>query len=125
MSEGEFLHLRIFGFPAPVAILARYAGLMRTLGPSAEWPQGKQVMSANLDIEAIEYAFRWRRRHHPLQQRIHGLCFLCESHQRYWDYFHNAQSTRVRAWLQLSRAGARSVWLLIKGSYLIKRYGLV
>jgi hypothetical protein len=125
LAEGAFIHGKLFGFTAPPEILSRYATFSRTIGASAKWPQIERVILADIDVEAVEYAFRFRRRHHPLQQRIHGLCFICEAHPRYWNLFYSDQSARGVSWVRLSLALARTGWLWIKGSYLIYRHHLV
>ncbi len=98
---------------------------MPTIAPSAPWPQLEHVMQANLDVEALEFAFRFRQPHHPLKQRIHGLCFICEAHPTYWDIYYAGESARLASWLRLAFTGVRTVWLWLKGNYLIYKYHLV
>jgi hypothetical protein len=124
-TEGEFIHRKIFGFSAPSEVLRRYNDFVETIATSAAWPQREQVIQADLDVEALEFAFRFRRPHHPLKQRIQGLCFICEAHPAYWQIFYAGKSARVASWFQLALTGVRTIWLLAKGNYLIHRHHLV
>ena len=85
----------------------------------------EKAIARSLDVEALEFAFRFRNRHHPLQQRIHGLCFICETDPAYWEFFYAGKRARIASWLRLAITGVRSVWLLAKGTYLIHRHHLV
>ena len=125
IAEGEFIHRKLFRFAASIEILNRYAGFVGTIAPSSPWPQMEHAMQANLDVEALEFAFRFRQPHHPLKQRIHGLCFICEAHPTYWDIFYAGESAHLASWLRLAFTGVRTVWLWLKGNYLIYKYHLV
>ena len=125
ITEGEFIHRKIFGFTAPPEILRRYNDFVETIATAAAWTQLKQVIESDLDVEALEFAFRFQRPHHPLKQRIQGLCFICEAHPAYWQIFYAGKSARVVSWFQLAFTGVRTIWLLAKGNYLIRRHHLV
>ena len=125
IAEGIFLHQRLFGFAPSPEILSRYAAFLSTIDASAGQHQIERIVDGNLDVEAIVYALRFRHRHHPLQQRIHGLCFVCEANPRYWTLFYSERTMRASAWAELAFTAVRSGWLLVKGTYLIQRHSIV
>ena len=83
------------------------------------------ILFCGLDVEAVEYALRLRDRDNVLTKKIQILFYLVEVRAKYFGYFFNCRTNRIRAAADLFHAVLLSVYKLIKGRYFVRRYGLV
>lgn len=124
-AEVQHLHQSIFGFPPSELIVARYQAFVRTLGSSAACATTDRAVKKKLDVEAIAAALSRKRPHHPLEQRIHALLYLCETQSTYQGFFYAQRSRPIVAWLSLIGHVFRTAWKISKGWVLVQRHELL
>jgi hypothetical protein len=127
VGEADWLHRALFGVAVPPPLAARYAVALACLDiPAGSGQQGtiERVVTARLDVEAVELALR-RRGPHLLTRKLHALTFLAETTHGYHDRFVLERRSRTAAFATLISAGARSAYKWLKGRYLVWRHGLV
>jgi hypothetical protein len=123
-SEARYLHRELFGSEPEQIIVSRYAEFIQTLGANQSCSTTKMVMEKQLDAEAVcMFLTRWQP-NHPLQQRFHGLCYLCEVRSPYVGCFYGQRRNLVPALLTLIGHGIRSIWKFLKGWRLVRQYDL-
>ncbi len=124
-AEAQYLHRALFKSGAPAHVADRYSAYLARAGVSGTPVWLDKMMRAGADAEAAEFALRTCSSHHPLRQRLHVLCLITEANPEYWDFFYNRHSHAIRAWFSLSWSTMRSIWLWLKGRWLIRKYGLL
>jgi hypothetical protein len=126
--EAAFFHHCLFRSPIPEVVARRYASAHDScLGQSLPMQQirTETIVQRRLDVEAIELALRLRHRQNVLTVKLHILCYLCEPHAAYADIFVNRRAGTLRALGSLSCQSLRSIWKLIRGTYLIGRFDVL
>jgi hypothetical protein len=121
VGEAQHLHACLFRGPIEPVVVARYEAAVGQVSTGLT----AKVVALRLDAEAVEFALRRRGLGADLSRRMQILCYLVEVRPAYLNEFINAESSRARAWAALSGATLGSAWKLIKGEYLVRRYGLV
>jgi len=119
-AEASRIHRSLFGCDAPEEVKRQYASALHC-ARLAEFP-GRgltELMEAGVDLEAAEMALRRRTRANALTQRFQVLCYLGEARPEYFDRFVNEPSRFVAGVLTLGLHGARSLYKLIKGRWLL------
>jgi hypothetical protein len=126
--EAEYFHGRFFREALPSEVVERYVAANRICIPVVESGTAasmEKLVSHHLDVEAVEYAFRLKNRDNALTRKIQILFYLVEVRCKYFDYFFNSKKQRLRAAGSILPAVAMAPYKLLKGKYLIRRYGLV
>ncbi len=125
--EARSLHQALFGCAAPEAVVERYVRAHEVC-PAARTAEARRaldlILSRHLDAEAIEYALRLRKTRPFLTQKFQILFYLVEVRSAYYPRFVNERQAPARAaWVMLCSV-LRSLVLLLKGQYLVRRYRL-
>lgn len=125
-QEAAHLHQCFFRRPMPAIIGERYSAAHRhVFGADTATPRYiREVIRRGLDAEAVEYALR-RRARRDLTIRIQILFYLLEVRSDYFEHFVAVRPGRLRALFAVLAAAIRSGWKLVKGEFLIRRYGLL
>ncbi len=123
-TEARFLAKQLLDRELDEKTVARYEGACERM-PPFKGPQANvaTIIKRELDVEAIEYALRSTES--ELTKRIHILLYLVEGQQNCFNVFVNSKRSRLRAFWQLGMSVLRAPLKLLKGKYLIWRYGLV
>ena len=124
-QEVRYLHASFFRGNPPSEIVERYAAAHQVCGLPEEDHIVSTIVSRNLDAEAVELILRLRRGNPVLTRKIQILFYLVEVRSRYYSYFVSGHTGFTRASFDLLTSTARTVWKLIKGTYLVRRYGLI
>ena len=127
-EEAEYLFHAFFRGPIPRDIAARYASANEQCFP--ECAAGDvafitRMRDHRLDVEAIEWALRRRRRGELLTKKIQILFYLAEVRSEFYPKFVNRQPGIIRAALMLSGCLMRNAFCYLKGEFLIRRHGLI
>jgi hypothetical protein len=125
-DEARHLHASLFGRAIDPAVAARYEQAHRELGLESE-PSAvaAAVVARRLDAEAVEFALRRRGVGRELTRKMQLLCYLAEVRSEYLGEFVNLRPSRAGAAAALAAATIRSAWKLAKGTFLVRRHGLV
>ncbi len=124
-DEARHLHACLFARPIDSKVIARYEAAHRELGLGAGLsPASAKVVARRLDAEAVEFALRRRGAGQELTRKMQMLCYLVEVRSAYLGEFVNLRPSRARAAAGLAAATVRSAWKMVKGAYLVRRYGL-
>jgi hypothetical protein len=122
-AEADRFHSILFGGSAPEEIKRQYAAALQAL-PIAPMESLETLLESGADFEAMELALRKKNPFNPLTQRFRVLCYLVEPRP---DYFHRFVGER-RAFLAAAGAmffaALRSIYLGIKGRYLVRKHGV-
>ncbi len=128
-QEGLFLHKSIFRAACPEHLLDSYASshdiIFDQIDPE-EQKTVKYIVSHQLDVEAIELAFRHKNgTHHLLTSKFWILIYLSEIQSIYQPFFLNEKRSFFEAAVALFFATIRTPFKLVKGKFLLLRHGLV
>ena len=123
--QAEYLHRLFFKESPPPEVVERYIAANRLCCPNQSSEILSTILICRLDAEAIELVLRLRRGNSLLTRKIQILFYLVEVRSRYYSYFVSHGKGRLRVVLELSAAMAKTSWKLLKGIYLVHRYGLV
>ena len=126
--EVEYFHAGFFRAELHPEVARRYMEANRMCIPAVDAQTLhviEKVLFYRLDVEAVEYALRFRNRENFLTKKIQILFYLVEVRSKYFQYFFNCRTDRLGAALDVFASLALTVCKLIKGKYLIRRYGLV
>jgi len=126
-NEGRYLHRALFGSEAPEEVVERYVRAHDVLPAAcAEGARNilDRIVSNRLDPEAIEYVLRLRKRNPVLTQKLQVLFYLVEVRSAYYARFVNERPGTVRALCGMFAGLLFSAGKFVKGSYLVRRYGL-
>jgi len=122
-AEADRFHSILFGGSAPEEIKRQYAAALQAL-PIAPMGSLETLVKSGADFEAMELALRKKDPFNPLTQRFRVLCYLAEPRP---DYFHRFVAERrvfLAAAAAISFAALRSIYLAIKGRYLVRKHGV-
>jgi hypothetical protein len=124
-AEASYLHRALFGRDAPEEVQAQYASALGA-APLAEVPRCDlaRLIARGVDLEAVELALRRRTRANGLTQRFHVLCYLAEARPDCYAHFVNEQPRFFLGWLALAWHGARSLYKLLKGRWLLSIHAI-
>ena len=121
--EADLIHRILFGADASDGLKQRYADALES-APDGAPALDASLFKANSDLEAIEFALRRKNPLNALTQRFRIVCYLAEAEPEYFARFVAERSQFSAGVGALLRAGARAVYLGIKGAYLARRHGL-
>ena len=125
-DEARHLHACLFARPVDSEVVARYEAAHRELGLGSELsPAAAMLVAHRLDAEAVEFALRRRGGGRELTRKMQMLCYLVEVRSAYLGEFVNLHPSRAGAAAALAAATVRSAWKMMKGAYLVRRYGLL
>jgi hypothetical protein len=127
-AEVRYLHRHFFRSDPPPEVIERYIAANRLCLPTLDESSLRilsTVVSQQLDPEAVEIVLRHRHLNPVLTRKIQILFYLVEVRSSYYTYFVSNQAGFTRASLQLLTSVIQTAWKLAKGTYLIRRYGLV
>jgi hypothetical protein len=82
------------------------------------------IVSAALDVEAIELVFRLRRRDNVLTRKIQILFYLVEVRAPYYGDFVGEAQDRRHALRGILRASVSTAFKFLKGKYLVWKFDL-
>ena len=124
-AEARALHRAIFQSDPTPQIVQRYvdahrAGFGACSEAEAAWLE--RALSSGADLAALEFVLRRRNRRHPLVRKFHIMTYIAEGSPGYADGFLNQQHVVVRALGELFVAVLRSLWISVKGHYLLRRH---
>lgn len=123
-GEGERLYDVLFGGPAPGEITATYARACLLLLPTQEQQSLVLPPRSRSAVEALEFASRRADPGNSLTRRMHIMLYIAEADPRHFDTFIPQRSQRLSAWPYLGFHLLRSLGLLLKGTWLRRRYPL-
>jgi hypothetical protein len=125
-DEARYLHSCFFSQALDPSVIARYEAAHRRIFPDeAASPLVTRIVEKKLDAEAIEYALRQRPEGRVLSRKIQILFYLVEVRSSYLSEFVNTEPRKAKAIIEIIGAAIGSAWKLIKGKYLVRRYGLL
>jgi hypothetical protein len=125
-EEARYLHAALFSVVADDTIVERYHEVHRRLFPEQPTsPLVVRIIANRLDAEAIEFALRRRNAGRELTRKLQIISYLAEARRAYVDEFVNLTNNRLVAIVRLGAAAVRSIWKLLKGAVLVRRYGLL
>jgi hypothetical protein len=126
-AEADYLHQALFGLPAPAAVSDRYVQLHGVCFPSpdpAERRTTERIIQSRMDAEAIECAFRLRKRKHMLTAKMHALLYLAEVRRNYYPLFFNEAPAPLTGKLRVIVAILRGACKAVQGEFLIRIHRL-
>ncbi len=126
-DEADYLHQALFGLRAPAVVSDRYVQLHDVCFPvpdPAERRMTERIIQSRMDAEAIECAFRWRKREHLLTAKMHALLYLAEVRRDCYPLFFNEAPAPFTGKLRMVVAVLRGVWKAVQGEFLIRIHRL-
>jgi hypothetical protein len=131
IREGAYLSRRVFGVEPPPQLLERYVRANHTLLGEGRTTESsplaqalRHMVSARLDVEALEFALRLRQRSNLVTQKVHLLSYLIETHAVFSSRYLNDRNRRVRGYVLLALHTIRGFWKYARGRRLMKRLGI-
>jgi hypothetical protein len=131
-SEAEAFHRVLFDEPIPAEIVGRYIEAHEYVFTASELGRRRHesetietILRRQLDVEAVEMAFRRKGPRHLLTQKFHILLYLVESYGEYASHFYNRERRLVRSYLVLGLLVLQTAFKFVKGMFLIWKYRLV
>jgi hypothetical protein len=123
-DEARALYRAVFRSDPTLQIVQRYvdahrAGFGACTETEAAWLQ--RAFSSGADLVALEFVLRRRNRRHALVRKFHIVTYIAEGSPGHAVSFLNQQPVVARAFSELFVALVRSIWLAIKGHYLLRR----
>ena len=127
-AECAALCRRIFAMPPPPGCVEAYRRANAVVFEEADvepraLAQIAEAVRRNWDLEAIEYALRFRDKTGPLTKKVNILFYIIEASPEGARIFVNETPARWRAWLRLTGETLRSFYKLLKGLVLLQRLG--
>ena len=122
--EAIHFHRTFFACDPPPEIVDRY---VRANAACGEAPSRfvERVVALRLDAEAVELAVRSRQGPPALTRKIRILFYLLEARPEYFAFFMGeGESWGSAAW-GVARSVLQTAGKYLKGSYLIRRHGLL
>ena len=123
-EEARYLYHSLFSEPLDEVVIRRYQAAHEQLFSNEERALIDRVVDLGLDVEAVEMALRRRGLGKELTRKIQILCYLLEVRAAYQNYFVATRTEPVRAAFAVLHGAIRTVWLLLMGEFLIRKYGL-
>jgi len=127
-KEARYLHQAFFRTPPPAEVVERYVAANRLCLSDQDLSSERIIsiiVARQLDAEAVELVLRLRRLNSVLTRKIQILFYLVEVRSSYYDYFVSVQQGCLHAWRRLLTGVLRTAWKFAKGTFLVRRYGLV
>ena len=126
-TEAKYLYLGFFNECPPEWLLEKYVRVHDAYDVSASQKEIKAIgaiVKHGLDVEAVEYVMRLRKRDNLLTKKVEIIHYLAEcSSRRFGDFFLEADID-WRGWVLLLRSLVRVPWCFVMGHWLIRRHGL-
>ncbi len=126
--EARCFHDHLFREKLHQEIIVRYTAANRAYVPHVDSQTASmmaKIVSHGLDVEAIEYVLRLKKKDNVLTKKVQILFFLVEVRSQYFDYFFNRKKARLKAAGGIVFSVTMTIYKFIKGKYLIWRYDLV
>lgn len=125
-AECAALCRRIFAMPPPPGCVEAYRRANAVVFDSAVADAHTMALIAEAvrrdwDLEAIEYALRFRDRTNPLTKKVNILFYIIEASPVGARIFVNDTPAVWRAWISLTAETLRSINKLLKGFLLLQR----
>jgi hypothetical protein len=123
-TEGELLHISIFGNQIPEPVLQKYIeahNYFLTSPEKSDLNWMNKVIQLKFDLEALEIALRFSNPYHPLVCKVKILVSITEVFDAYQPLFINIHTRRIRAIVTLTFHGLRTVGKVLKGKFLLWR----
>ena len=124
-EEATYFYKKIFNKSILPIIIEGYVRANHLLLNEKERTSLKKLTSKKTDIEAIEMAWRARHKTNLLTEKIHILFYLSEAVPQNYTLFINEKKRKLFAFINISIQSIRSIYKLLKGRFLLKRYNLV
>ncbi len=124
IREAEYFYMKMFSAVPPLSILEKYRKANLALLEEQN-EKIKLLVLKKADIEAIEFAWRLKSPTNFLTKKIHILLYLAETTPENFDRFYNLKTRKTKTWFMLFFHSLRTVYKLLKGKILLKRYKLV
>jgi hypothetical protein len=123
-EEAGYFYKKIFSANPSPAIVASYVKANQSLMKNGH---GKVqfLVARRADIEAVEIAWRRLIPDNPLTRKIHILIYLAESTPENFPRFYSFKSRCITTWSLPVIQACRTIYKLIKGKILLKRFKLV
>jgi hypothetical protein len=83
----------------------------------------EKILKLGLDVESIEYATRGSKT--VLSKKLALVLYLAEIEPGNYERYINNNSSWILGMMRLSMACGSAPWKMVKGRYLVWRYGLV
>jgi hypothetical protein len=127
--EAEYLYHSLFSRKAPDSVIRLYTEAhidlpelrFEGIKESRQLDTLEVVLSKKLNAVAIEPWLRKGNLRHPLSAKLLLLAYIAESGGQHQEFSRNLNS----GWLDLIKTGSSSMFQLLYGLYLKRRYGLV
>jgi hypothetical protein len=119
-AEADLLHAVLFGGAAPEEIHRQYAEALR----AASTAPIEKLLSAGVDLEALELALRKKNPFNPLTQRFRVLCYLAEARPGYFHRFVADRRGFFSGFFAVAFFALRSVYKALKGNYLARKHAI-
>lgn len=120
-QEAAILYRALFGRDLPPVVGDRYARAIGAAGLADDGTEIADWHARGLDIEALEYALRIRARDNGLSRRVLIMTYLGEVRRENVDWFIDRKGGFVVAWASLAYHAMRSIYLVVKGTLLVRR----
>ena len=127
-DEALYFHNSLFSQPLDPAVIERYVAANRLCIPQLDERKAAiidRIVSAGLDLEAIEMVFRLRQPDNFLTKKIQILLYLIEVRSDYYQRFINSEANFPLALRSLAGTALAGVLKFLKGTYLIWKHHLV
>lgn len=126
--EAQYLHDHFFSEKIHREVLSRYVEANRRCLPYVDTQSAgmiDKIVSCELDVEAIEFVLRLKKRDNFLTRKIEILFFLVEVRSQYFGYFFNCKEDMLSAIRSLIISIMTTPYKYVKGKYLSWKYKLV
>lgn len=120
--EASLFYRAMFGREPSPEMATRYALVCQTMTLGSD-VDIDTIVTRGLDVEAIE--FYLRSSHSSLTKKFALVSYLGELDPSTSQLFVSESSTRIIGWVVLAMHVPRSIYLRLKGFYLVRRYRLV
>ena len=127
-DEALYFHNSLFSQPLDPMVIERYVAANRLCIPQLDSRSAviiDRIISARLDLEAIEMVFRLRQPDNFLTKKIQILFYLLEVRSAYYQRFINNEANFPLALRSLAGSALAAAWKFLKGRYLIWKHHLV
>jgi hypothetical protein len=123
-EEARHLHAALFGSSPPPDLVDDYVRVHQFYcDPGSDRINLQLMVARRLDVEALELVLR--RRNPALTRKLRIVLYLAEARPFYYSRLVNHSDRRVRAWLALAGAAARTLAKRVKGRLLLRRHAVV
>jgi hypothetical protein len=131
-AEARYFGKRVLDLDLAPEIVDRYVAANKALFARADLADSlplvkalRAVVATGMDVEALEFALRLRRRRNLVTQKLHILSYLLETHAAYLSLYLNDHRYRLGAYMTLAAHVPRAIWKYLRGRRLLRRLGIL